>query len=829
MILPFYKNIQIRLLSSFFFIVSFILTPSLVFAENKMETKMDHQQEFRFNPGARQGSPLAVNEILQLMSEGSGKLRVFTAYNIDCQIAVRLNGTISAGYTLFLEVDNFSLSGDVNYREFSLTEFMTPPYLDILLRVKTADNRVLKDVALNNIKWKELTPGDSLSAFRINENRINGNIQMDIAKAHFHYGEESLDNITSMKASLSSYYEADKQLYKVADLLETISPEDYERAILDDFKVCEAELITGKVTYAPFWNVLPLNQNDPLHIQARLDTLSTRTKKLRETFNEVLSNLDNHLFETGLDYLAVGESRKALELFERVLVYNPMHIPAHIKLGQNELTTLQPLKAMERFEKLMGKATLPAQWKEEAVDFVSGLFASEISKADEAMEDGRFLDGLNILNEVEKFCYAAEQWECPVLLKEKIRAAHYGMYRSFLSVARRAYSNKNNSFAVLYAESALEYQQNNKEYISTEKETIALLQLIAEGYFSQLSNAFQANDFALALKLAEDAGKLCKKYADAGVICREDPVMLARKAEEYKRSAERMVIPVVLSEPAIMRDDMSREQAAERVKELLSKGHLKAWAGEPAEAREHLNNLMHYVIRYELRKDSVINMRIVSLTEMIAAKECEKTYRDIQSMLTMMNDHVKRGYYSEARQSYDMAREINASAVNCQWSFSDTLLGLSFIELLSEYQQLIHEAQSAYFGAGQKGLEAFIRKYRIAGEFFNTRQLSQYGAEHQSLFEFSAASSNSALVIATIEFLSNDGYHPEVIELFRILERQGFATREMRSLQEYAGAQMASHLYALRPETNPSEFIREKTGNDQWLRNFSRSFTRNWP
>ncbi len=811
------------------FLFSFVIYPSAALGQEQNKIQQNHSQEFRFIPGARHKSHLTVNEILQMLSEGSGKLRVFTSYEAEGRITVRYDNSQPGNYIVFIRVENFGLSGDITYREFALEEFLIPPYLDIVMQLKNEDGQVLKDLTLDDIKWRKINLSDTLMAFSLNNSRFNGKANLTIDKVNFHYGEEFAGRIASLKNSLKSYYEANLLLDKVIELLEDIRPEDYERAILDDFKVCEAELIIGKLSYADFWNVLPLHQNDPSDIRARLNVASEKTRKLRETFNQVLSHLDTHLYETGLDYLNTGQERRAMEFFERVLVYNPLHIPAHVQLGSREMTSGQPQYAMDRFAKLMGKVSPPGQWKEDAISFVSLLFASEIDKAGEAMEDGRFLDALNILTELEKFCSAIHQWECPVILQEKITDAHYGMYRSWLSVATRAYRNANYSFAVTYAESALDYQQKNQVYVSSDKEVKELLQWIADGYFEQIAEAFEFFDFAKALRLAGELRELCERYNEKGLHCSGDAQMLANQAQEQKRSAERMVIPVVLAEPAVQREELSREQAADRVRDMLSKGHLKAWAGETEQAREYLNGLMHYAIRYELRKDSILNERIVSLSQMITTKECEMAYRDILTMLNTLNEYLRRGFFSEARQNYDEIIQLNASGVDCEWSFSDTLKQLAFMEKVTEYQQMLHAAQGAYFSAGESGFGGFIDLYVDAGNFHDSHQLKKYGVHHRSLVDFSSHSSNSALIKATIHYLSQDGFHPEVIDLLKILQQQGFAAREMRPLQEKAGAQMAVHLYALDPQTNPSEFIREKTNNDAWLRNFTRSFNRNWP
>lgn len=809
------------------FLSSFSLAAT--YAENYKEVHWKHEQKFDFNPGARTGSPFTVNEILQLISEGSGKLRVFTSYQLNAEIILSTRDTLLENNALYIEIKDFSIEGDTSYRDFSLTSNITPPYLDLRMHLKASDSEVLQDIVIENIKWEGMTPEDSLTTFSVHEDKLSEDVSIEITNVRFHYGEDFPANIHALRNSLESYYEADQLLDQTMELLESIIPQDYERAIHDDFKVCEAELAAGTIAVSPLWEILTGEQDDPLHIEARLDTLTVRTTAMRDTFNGIISRLDKHLYESGKQYLTEGDTLKALNLFERVLVQNPLHIPAHIQLGRNELLMHESQKAMNRFEELLGVVSLPAQWKDDAVAFAQEIFEREISVAVELMEEGRFLDALNRLKETEKFCQNLHQWNCPVTLDEKMSDAHFGMYKSYLSVATRAYTNGNYSFAVTYAESAWEYQQNNAKYIASPEEVTVLFQLITDGYFVQINEAFESNDFPMALKLSEEVADLCEIYSSRGIFCKEDAELLVQKAKEAKTASERMVIPLVLAEPATDRDEMNQDKAVEEVKDLISEGHLKAWAGETHEAREYLNRIMQLAIRYDLRKDTILNERILNLTEMIAAKECELTYRELQSILAQINDYLIRGYYSEAGQNYSLAVQLNESARNCPWSLSDSLEALSFIKNVTAYQKLLHEAQSAYFNAGQHGFDTFIEKYEVADEYYNAHQLKSHGVEHQSLYEFSAGSSNSALMKASIRYLSEKGYHPEVIELFSLLKEQGFDARELRELQDFAGSKMAAHLYALKPDLDASEFIREKTDNDAWLRIFSRSFSKNWP
>ncbi len=783
-------------------------------------------QEFRFHANARQESSLAVNELLQILSEGAGKLRVFTSYtlqaNLEAEIALNDNDTLD----VFFEDLQVDLIGDTYFRDFSLKPYLLPPFADIVFVLKSHEGNIITEVQVDGIRWQNLSADELIHSFKL----VNGDSKdlntVYIKEAEFHYGEHYLEKADELGKALHSYYLSKMQISTTDSILNSLDAQVFELAILNEFKLCDAEIVLSKICNKPFLHILPLQQNDPLLILPALNQLKQKITLLREDFNFVISQIDEMYFTKGKLFL-LTDVDKAREYFNRALIFNPLHIPAHVELGTMELLQNNSLAVMERFEKILSVVQPPSQWNGVTKEFIAFLFEHEKDRARENMKDGRFLDALKILTQVEEFCNAIPFWECPEELYAHIKEVHYGMYGSYLSVARRAYQSANYSFAVNYIESALTYKKNNSNYITDDSEANNLLQAVLEGYYKLADTAFIRNDFGGAAKFLHEAIALCQLHSS--LKCKTDAVELASKAEQMQQAAEKITMEVTVNDPQVSMPAISTAEARSLVEDLLSKGHLKAWAGEVADAKAILNEVIPYSTKYELRKDTIINDRIVSLSEMIVQKECELLEREVLALLASAHKYFHRSFYSEAKNSLGEARGLQTMSNACSWNYNDTLFSLTHIDKAAQYQALLYDAQGAYFNAGQEGFDQFIPLYKKAGNYHNENHLQQWGVSHSSLYEFAANSSNSALMKLVINDLSDRGLANEAISLLKILKEQGFDARQLRSLLEYAGSKAAVHVHASQPNIRPSDYLNEKFDDDPWFRQYSRSFMKNWP
>ncbi|MBW6478144.1 MAG: hypothetical protein K0B37_01870 [Bacteroidales bacterium] len=813
---------------SLLFILIFLFQSLFVFGNipAKQNNGYIHHQEFRFRPGVQSGSDHIMNTLLQILADGSQKLRVFTRYEFSCRISVELLSQNNNTGQLLLRIHEPLVTGETQYRHFDLHNRLIPSLLDINIKIKNGNNSILKELKFKDLNWQDENFTDSILTFKVNGLPPVSELLWEISSVSFKYPDDLIHDVVSLQNALHTYYEAEeliRQVYSVISDLDSIKP---ETVILDEFRLCDAEAKVGRLIYAAFRDSPMIMEKDPLDHIEHIKHLRDEIAKLRKEFNFVISHIDNVLYEQGRAFLKKGEKEKARSAFERALSFNNLFIPAQLSLAEMDMEAGRPSLSLNRLAAFMGDVHPPVIWMDETDSFSQKLFEVEISRAGELAADERFLDALRILEELDGFCNRIKVWQCPAQLQQSLIDVHYGMYRSYLRVAGRAYESGNFSFAVTYVENARQYQKDNNRFISSDRESMRLLQDVADAYFFSADRAMLYYDYVTAVKMLQDARDLCSNYPE--LICRPDLDNQLATAETKKAEAAIFTAEYVLTEPMVIVPGSGRKQAMEIVKEDLSLGHLKAWAGETGEARAILNHVIEYAIRYDLRADTLINRRIISLTEMIHQKECELEKRDIERILQLIPDHLRVAHYTRANQEYQHLKNLALQYENCQWTFADAIDEFKHIPTLAQYQEFLQEAQGAYFRGAREGFDEFFSTYSQAANFFNKNNLEDYGAEHEPLVDFVSGSSNISLMKAAVSFFSGRNEHDNAFITLKALQDNRLDAREVRALQELSGKRAAMYLSAQNPNVQAAVYVRELTGNDSWYRFYVRSFINNW-
>lgn len=783
-------------------------------------------QEVRFRPGAREGRHSITNEFLQILAEGSGKMRAYTQYQIEANLqVVPINPGANGGLDFHLRILNLQISGDKTYRDFWLDRLLYPTLADIDLGLRNPDGSLYRRITL-----RALSIDDSLQLIPVEAPLIKqaGNgLSLEILSVDLYYDTRALERFMRWSAALESYYAADEQLNMLGDLLNEIEGTNPETAILQEYRLCEAEASLARIAYAPFQEYLHAGMGDPLSVQQRFFPLEKKALELRKIFNYTLAHLDQLYYELALEYWQQGHEVKAREHWERALVYNPQHIPSARQLVQRDLEQGKGSEALQRLRLILVNRP-PLAWEEMAYETARDVFAFYVSHARKLKDDGRFLDAVAWWESFQIICEQTHAWPCPQELSQALSQAHQGMYRSFLSVAGRAFQTGNLGFAREYVESALEYRQQALSYVPDDQEAMNLLRQIIQAYLARAAQERAMYRYAEAARNLERAREICQDYTN--IACPEglDQAIAEAKAEQEHSQ----IIPVtyMVSEPVAVPLAFNPQEAMDLVREKLSLGHLKAWAGELNEAREALQTVVEYALRYDLRRDTLINRRIVSLTEMIRDKDCELLKREANYQVQQLMQWYTQGNYLQAGRRYETLLQLQAQAQACACNVEEMLLlDTSVLKLLVQYQQMLDEAGEAYFSGAEKGYDIFIRKYLRATQFFVSNKLEAQGAESQSLKEFVKGSSNVSLSRTYIAFEAQQGNYQDALELLRHLQLAGIDARAVRELQELAAEKAAGVLYAQNPTAQSRILARELTGNDSWFRYYVTAFVRAWP
>lgn len=442
-------------------------------ADNASKHRLQLEQRFAFDPYPDSHAQ-TVNSILQQIAEGSGKLRAFTSYRFQIDIDITITEVSKNNYRLALKTATASVAGDVLYRDFSLERVLIPDKADLQIVLFTADGKTFLEKGLFSIDVVA-EPG-LLVDYMFAYDGLADDIQFAISDAFFYYDTRMYDRFMAWAEALESYYGMEDQLYRIDELIDGLNTDDPRKLLLDEFSLCEAEVLMGEMYHASFHDWIDISKHDPAVFFPRYRSLQQQINRLRVDFNYAIAHIDSLFYRQGM-LLAVDTCLGAgREFFLLAVEYNPFHIASHLALTRIDIGENRMEHALERmgavFELMYPHATdrKNSDW---LADSLLNLF---FDASMELIVERRYTESLDLLAHVQVFCTQVEgNYLCPPMLKIMLRQTHRGMYESFLVVSRRAIRNDNLRLAAAYLESAIIYQDANSQYIHNHHEAINLL------------------------------------------------------------------------------------------------------------------------------------------------------------------------------------------------------------------------------------------------------------------------------------------------------------------------------------------------------------------
>ena len=436
------------------------------------------RQEFSFSPYP-DPQQRKVNEILQVLAEGSGKLRVFTSYTLVAELLAVPAMDDHGLPQMDVFVESVSVQGDTHYRDFSLSHILLPDQATIRLSLLARGDKVI--TAGFHLKGGFPAGGGYWFSVPLEQDPGGEPVYLEVSSTHFSYDLRTFERMQRWGEAVESYYLAVERLDGLDALLENLYPASPERIILDEFRLCEAERILGEISHAPFQNWLKLEEGDPEGLSASLERTRSEVGSLRQLFNHSLEHIDSLLYEAGMALAESSSFQDGRTLFESVINYNPFHIPSHLALAQYELTVAQHSDALERLSLVYSQMFPSAELEKRLQPTTDRLVDHFLSAADSLNAEGRHVQALAKLQELVSFCsLSAAYQDCSPFLQEKLGESHAGVYHSFLTVARRAMRDDRPDLAATYIRNAMDYQQEFSEFIRHDREARQLLYLLVD-------------------------------------------------------------------------------------------------------------------------------------------------------------------------------------------------------------------------------------------------------------------------------------------------------------------------------------------------------------
>ena len=740
------------------------------------------EQVFAFDPYPTQYTRLT-NELLQRISQGSGRLRAYTRFTLEAALLTQIQRDGQAPPRAILKLQEVQFHGDVIYRDFSLEKILLPNRVNLDFTVSDASGKTV----FHHKEEGALVPanGGPLLTMELPAGLPVSGLAIRVDNIRFYYSEEAFDRFEGWFDALESYYAAGDKITRAMELLDGL---DYTRPgelLLDEFRLCEAEALHGTVKQAGFHYWIELDRSDPEQVIPRLHALQQAIAPLRAGFNRSVAAIDSLYFHAGMQQLDSGRVAPAREMLVRAVTYNPFHISSHLAIATIDLEQGQKEQAIQRMGNVLEKMYPSGGMRTQSLAVTSRLLDVFFTEARELTWALRFLDALQTLEPVEAFCRQVDGfYECPPELNYRITASHMGMYRSFLTVAARAIRGDNLAFAETYIHSAFTYQAAQTRYIPDAAEALEQMQMVLTRHAQKGFLSMGLKDYAGAVQHFGKARALCAQFpalqCPAGV---EQYYAEALRLEESGSHAG--ALPVIHNAAPVARPAMQTEGARELVLEKLSEGHLKAWAGEVEQAREALAMVSQLSTEHQLGGDTLINRRISGLSQRILEKECELAQRRLHALLHQGHHFLHYGSYEQAAQTGGRIMELTQGNPRCGLQAGDSLKPLLEQWYLLRYTELMDEAMAAYQHIGPGNYDDFLSLYLEAERIWHNVSHTGLLPDHQRSSRFMINSKNVPLMVAAVSHMSQfpEVHSMDAVMLLELMWRQDVPASQAHAAQ----------------------------------------------
>ncbi len=818
----FYKNIVIIILSFLFVKPAFSSGSE---SELLFEKRFDGVQRVEFNPHDR-GHYRITNIFLQNISEANRKLRVFTTYNINYTIEVHLDKIGEGIGELNIYLSDLSLDGDIYYRDFVIEDVLVPSGLKLCLGISVNGRQSF-------FKFNPPVPGfiekNRLIHSQTVELSFNDNTltDMHLADVLFYYDEPALQRFKTLVNALFSYYESVEKLDMVVQQLKILNLDRPGRVIIDEFRFYEAERMFWNVYHSPFRKELDLDEMDPAGFKDLFLPLKDSVLFYRERFNYNFSRLDELYYSEGLQKMAEGKRRAALESFQQAIVYNPSHIPSHLSVADIYLLTGKISPASEVVHKVLKELYPREAHLDSTMYYIEKIFDNYFILTDSLNEKGKHTEALKIIKKADQFDNDIPVLDYHVELDERFTDAHTGIYESFLEVIGRAVTVNGHSFALTYIDHAIDYKDRHGIYVEGSDRVYGFLQQLTDRLIMSGRERYVHKDFRAAESIFSDLVEVCEKYSF--MDCADDATNYLALAQDARREAELITVEVTIEDPLpeLTADDVTERLKEEMLKEL-SHGHLKAWAGETSEARRILEEMVEKSALYGLRRDSLINARMVTLSKRIREKECELAGRDFDKYFKQYFELIDDKDFTKANEMLVKVENLHNENPDCEFGIEKIEEEKGRISPAVKYEDMMENVRNLYFNQARNDHELFLKSYESVDNYYREKNVETFGLEHKFLFEFIKSSSDQGLIISGVSFYAGRNQPGNALGLLFRLKELGVKRNSVANIQEYAGKMAAKHYAAKSPDTPPREVIRNLTDNDRWMRYYNRAFIRSW-
>lgn len=555
------------------------------------------------------------DKFIEAFSKSIPRILAYTTYSIHWQQEITRKNK-----SLIFKASGIHIRGNKTYRDFPVEKLMIPENLEIKSTFlhKDQDTLLLKDT---------LSPGQETSTRLQLPDSLNGR-KMDFLSFDYQllYSNSRIKKFQQKTEAVDQYYRDYPILKNTLETVGSITISNLNMLPIQNTRLKKAENTLEKIEESSYLTILDLEKHDPLNFLPRFKNLRTGIRFKRKKADRKMKNMDRLLFREGKNYLD-SDTSVARGYLEKSIRTNPYFTPAHLELAKLELTQQKLFSSAERIEHILNKLKPDTQNYQAVMQFSDTLVNAFLQRCKTLLNEEDYNEAKDIMERAKQFCENTPRYECTSRVDKYLSRAHYGIYNSYISVARQALYKRRPSMALEYIRMVEKFRKKHNSSIVSGEVINELYDKTAKQLINRASQLREVENFEKANKLLNKADTLCKtedcykniKEQTAGIkrkiyqqklntaknYLSSENIQTAdqklKKAESFRAAHSEKIDKLPL------RDTLRRKIDYQLYREKLNKGSLLLGVERPAKALIHFTKARCLLDQYNFEINDTLD------------------------------------------------------------------------------------------------------------------------------------------------------------------------------------------------------------------------------
>lgn len=566
-------------------------------------------------------------------------------FYIDIATTITTTKVNSNQYQISCTVDKKEIRGNYMWNGFDMSPSLFPNKINVVLEISKDGKKTSFPIISNIINKQTL-----LTPIFIDSATVAPFVK--IKEINIEFDQQWQKEVFQQISAIEVYQKSDSIIASWDTIAKKINLKKTELIPLYDF---EMDALMNEVKAITDLNILyrlKLSENDPKQFAPKLTNINIAISQKQLILNEYLMNIDQRFILDARKYKEQGNILQSINSFNKALEYHSFNIAALLELSKlyYEIGNISDASILTR--RLL-TTTFPDDKQLEEISLATiKLYRKIVNQGNDMLVAQKFAEAQSIFEKANIFCDSIDNSTyCNGDHTKGIIAAKTGIYRSYITIIKKALNNNFTEIAENYIKEAQKYQQTNKKEIPVDAELQSCVNDLVNKLVNTSTRQLQSKQFVNALISLEKADSV-------GHLFRVD-FNLPNLTEYRKRAAQGGFNELILTTNryALQTDQYMAERTYQQAIDFKNKYHL--FIQDSTALKSTLRNIksIEYANSINIGNQlSRLQMNQSALDKYLFAKELELVYQipqitNLDSLIQQLSKPLTQDYLSKSRQN----------------------------------------------------------------------------------------------------------------------------------------------------------------------------------